>query len=96
MRCPVTTAQALGRTLVAAGAALALVATLLANGAVRAYFFAEVDGEALVMGDEVAFVLFVMTLSALVLSVLRPTSDWLEGKRSDDEEPSKHDRLPGW
>ncbi|EME63871.1 hypothetical protein [Amycolatopsis decaplanina] len=72
------------------------MATLLANGAVRAYFFAEVDGEALVMGDEVAFVLFVMTLSALVLSVLRPTSDWLEGKRSDDEEPSKHDRLPGW
>ncbi|MFI7115698.1 hypothetical protein [Amycolatopsis sp. NPDC049868] len=86
----------IGRTLVAAGAGLALVATLLANGAVSAYFFAEMDGEELVTGEIVAFVLFVMTFSALVLSVIRPTSDWLEGRRRDDEEPSKHDRLPGW
>ncbi|MFE5570750.1 hypothetical protein ACFQ68_37550 [Amycolatopsis japonica] len=86
----------LGRTLVVAGTALAMVATLLANGAARAYFFAEVDGEPLVTGEVVAFVLFVMTFAALVLSVIRPTSDWLEGRRPDDEEPSKQDRLPGW
>lgn len=88
--------RALGRILVVAGTALAMVATLLANGAVRAYFFAEVDGEPLVTGEVVAFVLFVMTFAALVLSVIRPTSDWLEGRRRDDEEPSKQDRLPGW
>lgn len=82
--------RTLGRTLVVAGTALAMVATLLANGAVRAYFFAEVDGEV------VAFVLFAMTFAVLVLSVIRPTSDWLEGRRRDDEEPSKQDRLPGW
>ncbi|UMP06034.1 hypothetical protein [Amycolatopsis sp. EV170708-02-1] len=88
--------RTLGRTLVAVGSALALVATLLANGAARPYFFAEVDGETLVTGEVVAFMLFVMTFSALVLSVIRPTSDWLEGRRRDDEEPSKQDRLPGW
>ncbi|RSN23507.1 hypothetical protein DMC61_33045 [Amycolatopsis sp. WAC 04169] len=88
--------RTLGRTLVVAGAALALVATVLANGAVRAYFFAEVDGEPLVTSEVAAFALFVMTFAALVLSVIRPTSDWLEGRRRDDEEPSKQDRLPGW
>ncbi|MFE6610319.1 hypothetical protein [Amycolatopsis sp. NPDC057786] len=88
--------RTLGRTLVVAGTALAMVATLLANGAVRAYFFAEVDGEPLVTGEVVAFVLFVMTFAALALSVIKPTSDWLEGRRRDDEEPSKQDRLPGW
>jgi len=31
-----------------------------------------------------------------VLALIRPTSDWLERKRKDDEEPSKQDRLPGW
>ncbi|OLZ54111.1 hypothetical protein [Amycolatopsis keratiniphila] len=88
--------RTLGRTLVVAGTALALVATLLANGAVRAYFFAEVDGETPVTGEVVAFALFVMTFAALVLAVIRPTSDWLEGRRRDDEEPSEQDRLPGW
>lgn len=88
--------KSLGRTLVVAGTALALVVTLLANGEVRAYFFAEVDGQPLVTSDVAAFVLFALALAALVLSVIRPTSDWLEGKRPDDEEPPKQDRLPGW
>ena len=52
--------------------------------------------EPLVTGEVIAFALFVMTFAALVLSVIRPTSDWLEGRRRDDEEPSKQDRLPGW
>jgi hypothetical protein len=86
----------LGRTLVVAGAALGLVATLLANGEVQAYFFVEVDGQPTVTNDLVAFLLFAMAVSALVLSVIRPTSDWLAGKRREDEEPSKQDRLPGW
>ncbi|WP_410600522.1 hypothetical protein [Amycolatopsis sp. lyj-90] len=88
--------RTLGRTLVVIGAVLALLATLLANGEVRAYFFAEVDGQPLVTSEFAAFLLFAMAVVAVVLSVIRPTSDWLEGKRRDDEEPRKQDRLPGW
>ncbi len=85
--------RTLGRALVVAGAVLALAATLLANGEVRAYFFAEVDGQPLVTSEFAAFLLFAMAVVAVVLSVIRPTSDWLEGKRRDDEEPRKQDRF---
>ncbi|MBB5852821.1 hypothetical protein ACFQ05_05950 [Amycolatopsis umgeniensis] len=88
--------KVLGRVLIVAGTALGLVATLLANGEVRGYFFAELEGQPLVTSDFAAFFLFVMTASALVLSVIRPTSEWLEGKRRDHEEPPPQDRLPGW
>ncbi|WP_410660882.1 hypothetical protein [Amycolatopsis sp. lyj-112] len=86
----------LGRVLVVIGAALALVVTVLANGEAGSYFFAEIDGQAMVTGDVAPFLLFAMTVAVLVLALIRPTSDWLEGKRLDDEEPSKQDRLPGW
>ncbi|OXM53592.1 hypothetical protein CFP75_06720 [Amycolatopsis alba DSM 44262] len=86
----------LGRTLVVVGAALALAASVLANGDIRLYFFAEVDGEPLITSEFAAFLLFAMAVAALVLSVIRSTSDWLEGRRHDGEEPSKQDRLPGW
>ncbi|MFC9254493.1 hypothetical protein ACFWMR_08460 [Amycolatopsis thailandensis] len=86
----------LGRTLVVVGAALALAASVLANGDIRPYFFAEVDGEPLITSDFATFLLFGMAVAALVLSVVRSTSDWLEGRRGPEEEPSKQDRLPGW
>ncbi|ANN15256.1 hypothetical protein SD37_06040 [Amycolatopsis orientalis] len=86
----------LGRVLIVAGTALALAVSVLANGEIQTYFFATVDGQPLVKDDVVAFMVFATAVSALVLSVIRPTSDWLEGKRREDEEPPKQDRLPGW
>lgn len=86
----------LGRVLMVIGAALALVVTVLATGEAGSYFFAEIDGQAMVTGDVAPFLLFAMAVAVLVLALIRPTSDWLEAKRGDDQEPSKQDRLPGW
>jgi hypothetical protein len=89
--------RTLGRTLIVAGAALALAVAILAAGEARTYFFAGVEGNELLASDFSTFMLFGMAGVTLVLAVIRPTSDWLEGKpRAGDEEPPKPDRLPGW
>ncbi|WP_181770302.1 hypothetical protein [Amycolatopsis pittospori] len=85
-----------GRVLLVTAVAVSLLATLFVPDDARIYFFTEAIGETQTSSDIRSFGLFGMAVAALVLALIRPTADWLEGKRKDDEEPSKQDRLPGW
>ncbi len=88
--------RTLGRTLIVAAAVPALVVALLFVGEIRSYVFVTVDGQDLFASDFFAFVLTAMSVATVVLAVVRPTSDWLEGKKASDQEPPPQDRLPGW
>ncbi|MEV6909850.1 hypothetical protein [Amycolatopsis sp. NPDC051071] len=85
-----------GRVLLVAGTVLSLLAELFVPAAARVYFFADAIADTKASSDIGSLGTFAMALAVLVLALIRPTSDWLEGKPKDDEEPSKHDRLPGW
>ncbi len=85
-----------GRVLLVAGTVLSLLAALFVPDAARIYFFADAVAETRVSSDIGSLWTFAMAVAVLVLALIRSTSDWLEGKPKDDQEPSNHDRLPGW